>query len=472
MKRVFEAFGRNRVTTTGAVLVFSSLALLLLLVGLDVAGQITNPYVSIITYMLVPLVLVLGLVLVPLGARSHHLYERKIGKQVDPYFSFDFNDPVVRRRAWFFGATTAMIGLALAAAAYRGSHFMETPKFCGEACHTVMEPEYVAYLRSSHARVPCVDCHIGPGLPWLFRQKLSGLRQTIHFVTNTYQRPIPSPVKDLRPARDVCEVCHWPQRFFGDVVKSVYTFDPDEHNTINLTRITLRVGSHAAQSSGIHSHIEKQVYYMPKDDKRMEMAWVYEQKVDGSTVLWVPEGGEVPEDAGPKARGVRKMDCVDCHNRSAHRFEPFERLVDDAMTRGEISRKIPWIKKMAMDAAPPIDGPITEAQQRKVLGALQAIPERYRTEYPAIFEEYREQIALAARKLAQLYKGTAFPKMKVYPGMQPDLQTHEGCDRCHGVLVAASGMHKGETLSGDCSLCHTEPEMLSGPQAEADAPQR
>lgn len=99
---------------------------------------------------------------------------------------------------------------------YRGVEYMDSTNFCGTTCHTVMAPEYAAYQNSPHSRVACVECHIGPGAGWFVRSKLSGLRQVAAVTFHTYSRPIPSPVKYLRPARETCEQCHWPQRFTGD----------------------------------------------------------------------------------------------------------------------------------------------------------------------------------------------------------------------------------------------------------------
>lgn len=78
---------------------------------------------------------------------------------------------------------------------------MDTTTFCGQTCHTVMAPEFSAYQGSPHSRVECVECHIGPGAGWFVRSKLSGLRQVFAVTFKTYSRPIPSPVKYLRPAR-------------------------------------------------------------------------------------------------------------------------------------------------------------------------------------------------------------------------------------------------------------------------------
>ena len=54
---------------------------------------------------------------------------------------------------------------------------MDSVQFCGQVCHEVMEPEFSSYQVGPHARVGCVQCHIGSGAPWFVRSKLSGLRQ-------------------------------------------------------------------------------------------------------------------------------------------------------------------------------------------------------------------------------------------------------------------------------------------------------
>ena len=98
---------------------------------------------------------------------------------------------------------------------YNAFLFTESVTFCGRICHTVMEPEYTAYLNSPHARVRCVDCHVGAGAEWYVKSKLSGVHQVYAVTFHTYETPIPTPVKNLRPARETCEECHWPQKFFG-----------------------------------------------------------------------------------------------------------------------------------------------------------------------------------------------------------------------------------------------------------------
>ena len=54
---------------------------------------------------------------------------------------------------------------------------MNTPSrinFAVKHVISVMEPEYTAYQFSPHARVGCVQCHIGSGASYFVKSKLSG----------------------------------------------------------------------------------------------------------------------------------------------------------------------------------------------------------------------------------------------------------------------------------------------------------
>ncbi len=135
---------------------------------------------------------------------------------------------------------------------------MDSVAFCGQACHSVMQPEFMAYQDRPHSRVPCVQCHIGPGASSFARSKISGARQVLAVTFNTCSRPIPSPVRQLRPAREVCEQCHWPEKFHGDVIRCVYEYGDDEQNTETVTTLRVHVGGGSERlgvATGIHWHM-------------------------------------------------------------------------------------------------------------------------------------------------------------------------------------------------------------------------
>src|SRR5205085_2594297 len=66
--------------------------------------------------------------------------------------------------AFIFGTMTFL--LLTSVGSYHSYHFAESVEFCGKTCHTVMQPELVTYQHSPHARVACVECHIGEGATW------------------------------------------------------------------------------------------------------------------------------------------------------------------------------------------------------------------------------------------------------------------------------------------------------------------
>jgi hypothetical protein len=109
----------------------------------------------------------------------------------------------------------------LVVSGYQLYDFTDSTAFCGRICHKVMYPEYTTYQASPHSRVLCSDCHVGSGASYLVKSKISGVPQIFHTLFNTYPRPITSPVENLRPARETCEQCHWPDKFEGDMLKII-----------------------------------------------------------------------------------------------------------------------------------------------------------------------------------------------------------------------------------------------------------
>src|SRR3970282_2820626 len=109
--------------------------------------------------------------------------EKRAGALPREYPQINLADARLRETIYF---VVVMSGLKLAlflTATYRGVHYMDSTQFCGLTCHSVMEPEYTAYQNSPHARVACIEGHIGPGAPRLVRSKLSGAHQVLscHF---------------------------------------------------------------------------------------------------------------------------------------------------------------------------------------------------------------------------------------------------------------------------------------------------
>jgi hypothetical protein len=411
-------------------------------------GEAGTPYIGILLFLILPGVFVLGLVLIPAGIAWHTWKRRKAGD----YGPFLPSGGELRKLAIFVGLTT-MANLVMGSQfTYRAVTYMDTDSFCGRACHTVMQPEFVAYSNSPHARVACTDCHIGPGASFFVKSKLSGAGQVLAVMFNTYPRPIPSPVEALRPARETCEQCHWPQRFGGDKFFIHTEYAADQENSASTSVALMKIGGRSFRGTvGIHgAHVNgADMQYIATDSHRQVIPQVtYTDKSGKVTVFNSTDIKVTPEQlAGGEHRD---MDCMDCHNRPTHIFQLPERALDLAMTQGSVSPKLPFIKKQALEALHR-DYP-DQATARREIGA--SLENFYRTNYPQTYAADSALLKTAISNVQSIYEQNVFPEMKITWGTYPNNLGHTdfpGCFRCHdGNHTSADG----RTISNDCSTCH------------------
>jgi nitrate/TMAO reductase-like tetraheme cytochrome c subunit len=440
----------NKVTLAGAVLTTSS-AIVLIGFWLRESMRDTpvHPYAGILFFMVLPAFFVLGLVLMPLGALWRRRQLRRRGDLPALYPTVDLNSPFVRNAVVLVTVATVLNVAILGTASYRGVEYMDSKEFCGQACHTVMAPEYAAYLGSPHSRVACTECHIGPGASWFVKSKLSGARQVIAVARKTYSRPIASPVHQLRPARETCEHCHWPEKFVGDRVVVRHRYQEDEANTRVTTVLVMKLGGfRAGAASGIHGrHLSKdsRIEYETADDRRQVITRVKYVDDAGKEVVFAPEGAPAGE---PKER--RSMDCVDCHNRPTHAFEQPNTALDKALTDGRISRTLPWTKKKGMEL---LQAKYADQEQGKkaIADGLAAF---YQKEHAQVWNTRKVEVEAAGQALAAIYARNVFPSMNVQWGTHPNNVGHTdfpGCFRCHDDLHKSAD---GRVIKQDCESCH------------------
>jgi hypothetical protein len=338
-------------------------------------------------------------------------------------------------------------------AAYRGVEYMDSVQFCGQVCHTVMKPEFTAYQDGAHSRVACVDCHIGTGASWFAKSKISGARQVLAVTFHTYDRPIPSPVQNLRPARDTCEQCHWPEKFHGDKIVRVSEYAEDETNTESITTLQVHVGGGSerlGRAQGIHWHmnVANQVEYIATDDKRQVIPWVRVTDLSGNVREYVADGVK-PEDLAKGER--RRMDCMDCHNRPSHAMAATpERAVNDLIANGDIPKQLPFVRREAVKALKASYASQDAAED----GIARALREFYRVERNDVYMSHRADVEKAVRASAGVYRRNVFPEMNVQFGTYPNNIGHmdsPGCFRCH------DDSHKtrdGKKIGQACDTCH------------------
>lgn len=462
LKNFLSSITRNGISLLGTALAIAGLVLIVSLFVLEQLGYQGGPYLGILTYLILPMIFVVGLLLIPIGSL---LYRRRLRRTpgteaVPPLPIFDLNN--TKTRAWMlilFAATMVNI-VIIAGATYKGVHVMESVEFCGLACHSVMEPEYTAHARSPHSRVACAECHIGPGADWFVKSKLDGTWQLVAVAFDLYPRPIPTPLHDLRPARDTCEQCHWPTKFVGDRLKIINHYEDDEQNTELTTALLLKVGgSNANGSHGIHWHVDPDVKIRYRSDESREEIYEVEfTQGDSDPVTFADR-------KAPKEGGVwRSMDCVDCHNRPSHIYESPGPAIDRAISAGSIDATLPFVKRESLRI---VDAEYEshEAARDAIKAGLTAF---YAENYPDIATERATDIDAAAATLGDIYSVNVFPGMNVWWDTYPNHLGHEqsdGCFRCHRRAMRTA---KRKQITNDCDACHVvlaeeeeDPEILS-----------
>jgi nitrate/TMAO reductase-like tetraheme cytochrome c subunit len=448
-KNFLASITRNGLSLAGTGLAVASAVLIISLFFMEQLGFEGGPYLGILTYLILPMLFVFGLILIPAGAVLFRRKLRRIhGDDRAPKLPvFDLN--VSRTRRWLFiflGATMFNI-VVLAGATYKGVEIMESVEFCGLACHSVMEPEHTAYQRSAHSRVACAECHIGPGADWFVKSKLDGAWQLVAVALDLYPRPVPTPLHDLRPARETCEQCHWPNKFVGDKLSIRKRYADDETNTELTTALLLKVGgTEGERSHGIHWHVDPGVQIRYRSDPSREEIYEVEfTNGDGEMKHFTDR--RAPEEGGE----WREMDCVDCHNRPSHKYFPPEIEVDRSLVEGRIDKSLPFVKREAVRI---LDAQYQSHEEARTEIAAE-LTKFYTDNYPEIAEAQAETIATASTTLGDVYSVNVFPQMQVWWNTYPEHighETSEGCFRCHGRRLRTEDR---EQISQDCDVCHT-----------------
>ncbi len=453
-RTIFRVLGQNRLSQAGVVVTTATgISMVFLWLIEMLRGGHEHPYSGIILFLILPSLFVFGLVLIPAGFFLQRIKDKREGKAQEPPPPIDLSSPRFRRVFTFVAIATLANATIVGFASYRGLEVMDSVSFCGEACHSVMAPELTAYRDSPHSRVACVECHIGAGASWFVKSKLSGTRQVIAVALKTYSRPIPSPVHQLRPARETCEQCHWPQRFTGDRVVVKRKYAEDEKNTPLTSVLVMHIGGKNARgAAGIHGrHLDagSRIEYVAVDDRREKIAEVQYRENDGTTTTF--DSTEIKATPEQLAKGEhRAMDCVDCHNRPTHAFELPGRGVDRMITAGAISRDLPFVKKKAVELLK-VEYPTRDAAVRDIAAGLKAY---YDTTYPDVAKTKAKELDEAIKAVQSVYLRNVFPSMRLTWGTHPNHIGHEdspGCFRCH------DGNHTskdGKTISSDCDACH------------------
>ncbi len=443
---------QNAIGRIGVALTTSAFFMFLLMEIARLTGLITNAYIGLISYLALPILFILGLVLLPIGWKR---LQKQSGRPTNELLKETFESSGVK--GGFAGSNlfqtitilTLVNVLFMVLASTQTLQFMDEPEFCGTACHTVMNPEWQTYQVSAHANVKCVSCHVGEGAEALLESKLNGLWQMISLSFDLYERPIPTPVHQLRPARETCEKCHWPAKHYGDELIKKVSYTNEEYTQAQYTTLAIKIDAdHGSDAVGVHWHIDEgvSVTYDAVDDQRSKIKSIHVDYADGRSQQF--KNNRI--DADTPVLESREMDCVDCHNRATHVYRQPESIVDELIGNGIIPDDIPYIRREALDALR-----TKSASKEKGLEQVgRHLLAFYKKHYPDIFYNRSDDLEQVGDILKTRYDTYIHPGMNIGWGAYPSHLGHDnnqGCFRCHNENMVSED---GSKVAYDCTVCH------------------
>jgi NapC/NirT cytochrome c family protein len=447
---------RNYISFAGTLIVIAAAVSILLLFLIELTQASNNPYLGIITYVVLPAFLVFGLIVILVGMFIERRRRRRSpDSKILPYPRIDFNEPRQRRVALLTIAGSFAFVCASAFGSYRAYEYTESVGFCGQACHTVMKPEFVAFHATSHAKIRCVDCHVGHGAESYARSKLSGARQLLALVTGTYSKPIETPVHNMRPANETCEQCHWRSKFYGAQLKTFNHYAYDEQNSLRQTRMLINVGGGDPSNgpvAGIHWHMNlaNEISFIATDQQRQVIPWIRVKDRNGNVTEYVDRTRPLSAEQIATA-DKRRMDCIDCHNRPAHSYVSPDVALDESFSAGRLDPALPYLKKQAVEV---LNKPYRTEQE--ALNTIESdLDAFYRKNYSQLSAQKSDALKTAISETQRIFRTYFFPEMKTNWSTHPNNIGHlysSGCFRCHdGEHVS----NTGKVIRNDCNICHT-----------------
>lgn len=453
---------KNWLTLIGGVVALGALFIFILLFVVDLLFGHTSPYFDLMAYFVIPAFLMGGLGLIVLGFLVNYWLENRVGGKVTCWCSWlkmKSPNPIVdfsKSSTWCIilciVAILAIGGSVAMIAAYKVFHWSEADEFCGELCHVPMQPENVSYKDSTHAEIHCVECHVGPGVEAYATAKLNGVRQLAQAVTKTYATPIPVPVSAMyakhldgkTKIEHTCLSCHSDKTNHGVKERTFVHYLKNEEDIKSTVRMTLKVGGgENAQAGDIHWHIApgNKVEFVTKENKREgEISWLKVTTAAGATNVYAREGFKFE----PEKQKVFTMTCLECHNRTAHKYLSPVTMVDLAIETGKINLELgDSVKAIVVDL-------LAEKYETEE-AAMEAIKTGLTDAYDG-----SELLPAAIQTVQGLYKQNIFPAMKAQWSAYPNYLGHKeslGCARCHNSKLENSD--SGEAVRTDCKLCHT-----------------
>ncbi len=367
----------------------------------------------------------------------------------------------IGQRTIVLGSITTVLALlagiaVMAVVGITGWEYSNSNAFCATMCHDVHPEESAAHKLGAHARVNCVECHMGrTSTLHLLALKPTHLKELWGMVAG-YERPLAS--STLRPSREACESCHYPSAEHNDSISVKVQYGTDPQSSETRTKLVLHTGMDAIREGytrGIHWHVQNEVRFASPDIQRREIPLVEVTKPDGSKVVYTDAESKLTAEqiaALPK----RAMACYDCHNSVGHPFRNPLIAVDEAIRTGKIDRKLPDSKARAValvEKLPEVAGD-EKSNEAKIDALIAEGTAKANTaaEFKPAEQKFNAEMRGILLGAAFHEKGLSW---KSFPNHTGHADT-PGCFRCH------DGKHfndKGEAIRLQCTLCHGLPQV-------------
>lgn len=358
-------------------------------------------------------------------------------------------------------ATLVVAALAFAvvgAVGIAGWEYSNSNHFCAAMCHQVHPEEPIAHSEGAHARVNCVECHMGRNSTLrLIAMKPTHWRELWGMIVG-YERPVHA--AGMRPAREACESCHSPETEHQDRIVVNRRFATDAASSEILYRLVMHTTADAERDvpwdvTGIHWHVANNIEFRAADNQARVIPWVRVTRPDGSQSVYVDAESRTSRDEIDKLP-VRRIECYDCHNQVGHPFPNPNDRVDAAIVAGEIDRSLPYVKARSVamiNVGDKLSGP--RAEREAAIDRLIAED----AAKAAIKPDMKDKDAEFQKVMRSILLRSTFATPGITWQSFPNHAQHRdtpGCFRCH------DGKHfneKGEAIRLQCTLCHNLPQV-------------
>ncbi|MGE3526361.1 MAG: NapC/NirT family cytochrome c, partial [Gemmatimonadales bacterium] len=225
------------------------------------------------------------------------------------------SSPAGRRLSRFARIVVPVAILAIILGAVSTVGFVQLssqPGFC-KSCH-IMRPYYDSWTTSSHRNVPCIQCHIAPGIKAEAMTKVQAANMVVKYFTGAYGT---RPWADIDDAACLRSGCHSERLIEGEVEFKGVRFDHTHHLGELRRGIQLRCTScHSQIVQGSHISVTETTCFLCHFKGRPAG-----QPLAGCTGchpspgrVTSPEGFQIDHDQYVKDR----VDCLSCHSEVTH----------------------------------------------------------------------------------------------------------------------------------------------------------